>query len=57
MEYFQFILLENLPFYHKNMKQIFNPDAADLIRESFLVVFGLVLRFLELRKRKKNGSL
>jgi hypothetical protein len=37
------------------MKQIFNPDAADLIRESILIVFGLVLRFLELKKRKKNG--
>lgn len=39
------------------MKQIFNPDTTDLIRESFLIVFGLVLRFLELRKRKKNGSI
>lgn len=39
------------------MKQIFNPDAADLIRESILVLFGLVLRFLELRKKNKNGSL
>jgi hypothetical protein len=37
-------------------QQIFNPDTADLIRESILVLFGLILRFLELKKRKKNGS-
>lgn len=33
--------------------ELINPDKADLIRESIIVIFGLIIRFFELRKRKK----
>ena len=35
-------------------QEIINPDKADLIRESIIVIFGLIIRFFELRKRKKG---
>jgi hypothetical protein len=36
------------------MENFLNPDKADLIRETILVLFGIVLRWIELRKLKKN---
>jgi len=35
-------------------KEILNPDTADLIRETLIIIFGLVVRFFELRKRKNK---
>jgi hypothetical protein len=41
------------------MQNLFNPDKADLIREAIIVITGFVIRWLELRKLKKqkNGQL
>lgn len=36
------------------MSEFFNPDKADLIRETILILFGLIARWLELRKIKNN---
>jgi hypothetical protein len=36
------------------MKELFNPDKADLIRETIIIVFGLIARWIELRKFKKK---
>ena len=36
------------------MENFLNPDKADLIRETILVLFGIVLRWIELRKLKKK---
>ena len=38
------------------MENFFNPDKADLIRETILVLFGLIARFIELRKIKKKNN-
>jgi hypothetical protein len=38
------------------MENFLNPDKADLIRETFLVLFGIVLRWIELRKLKKKEN-
>ena len=38
------------------MNEFFNPDKADLIRETILILFGLIARFIELRKIKKNNN-
>jgi hypothetical protein len=38
------------------MSEFFNPDKADLIRETILILFGLIARFIELRKIKKNNN-
>lgn len=35
-------------------QELINPSTADLIRETIIVVFGLVIRFFELRKRNKK---
>jgi len=35
------------------MQEFLNPDKHDLIRETFLVIFGLVIRWIEIRKMKK----
>jgi hypothetical protein len=35
-------------------KEILNPDTADLIRETLIVIVGLVVRFFELRNRKNK---
>jgi hypothetical protein len=32
------------------MKEIFNPDHYDLIRDAIIVIFGLFVRFFERRK-------
>ncbi len=38
------------------MEKILQPDQWDLIRETAIIVVGFVIRFFELRKRKKNDS-
>jgi hypothetical protein len=38
------------------MSEFFNPDKADLIRETILILFGLIARFIELRKIKKKNN-
>jgi len=38
------------------MQEFLNPDKADLIRETILVLFGIVLRWIELRKLKKKQN-
>ena len=36
------------------MEQIFNPDQHDLIRETIIIIFGLIARWIELRKFKSK---
>ena len=36
--------------------EILNPDKADLIRETIIVIVGLVFRFFELRKKRRNND-
>lgn len=36
------------------MQEFFNPDKHDLIRETIIVIFGLIARWIELRKLKKK---
>jgi hypothetical protein len=38
------------------MQDIFNPDKHDLIRESIMVIFGLIARWIELRKYKGKDN-
>jgi hypothetical protein len=38
------------------MQNLFNPDKADLIREAIIVITGFVIRWLELRKLKKQKN-
>lgn len=38
------------------MENFLNPDKADLIRETILVLFGIIFRWIELRKIKKNTN-
>lgn len=38
------------------MENFLNPDKADLIRETILILFGLIARFIELRKIKKKKN-
>lgn len=38
------------------MQELLNPDKHDLIRETFLVIFGLVIRWIEIRKMKKENK-
>ena len=38
------------------MQEFLNPDKHDLIRETFLVIFGLVIRWIEIRKMKKAAK-
>jgi hypothetical protein len=38
------------------MENFFNPDKADLIREAIIVITGFVIRWLELRKLKKQKN-
>lgn len=37
-------------------QELINPSTADLIRETIIVVFGLVIRFFELKKRKEKDA-
>lgn len=36
------------------MSEFLNPDKADLIRETILILFGIIARWFELRKIKNN---
>lgn len=38
------------------MEKILQPDQWDLIREAAIVVVGFVIRFFELRRRKKSDD-
>lgn len=38
------------------MQELFNPDQHDLIRETIIVIFGLIARYIELRKLKKKDN-
>jgi len=38
------------------MQEFFNPDKADLIRETIMVLIGLFTRWLELRKYKNRND-
>jgi hypothetical protein len=37
------------------MENLLNPDRADLIRETILILFGIIARYFELRKIKKHN--
>jgi hypothetical protein len=36
------------------MEEILNPDKNDLIRETIIILIGLISRWFTLRKLKKN---
>ena len=38
------------------MQELFNPDKHDLIRETIMVIFGLIARWIELRKYKRKDN-
>jgi hypothetical protein len=38
------------------MENFLNPDKADLIRETLMVLFGLFARWIELRKYKNRND-
>lgn len=38
------------------MQDIFNPDKHDLIRETIMVIFGLIARWIELKKYKRKDD-
>lgn len=38
------------------MQELFNPDKHDLIRETIIVIFGLIARWIELHKLKKKDN-
>ena len=38
------------------MENFLNPDKADLIRETILVLFGIIFRWIELRKLKNKQN-
>jgi hypothetical protein len=38
------------------MENFLNPDKADLIRETILILFGIIARWIELRKLKKQNN-
>lgn len=38
------------------MQNLFDPDKSDLIREAIIVISGLIMRWLELRKIKKQKN-
>lgn len=38
------------------MTELFNPDKHDLIRETIIVLIGLITRWIELRKLKKKND-
>jgi hypothetical protein len=38
------------------MENFLNPDKADLIRETILVLFGIIFRWIELRKLKRKNN-
>jgi hypothetical protein len=38
------------------MQEFFNPDKADLLRETIIILFGLAHRWFTLRKMKKQAA-
>jgi hypothetical protein len=38
------------------MTEFFNPDKADLLRETIMILVGLFARWYELRKIKKQNN-
>lgn len=38
------------------MQELINPDKHDIIRETIIVLFGLIARWIELRKIKKKQN-
>jgi hypothetical protein len=38
------------------MQNLLHPDKVDLIRETIIVLFGILARWLELRKLKKQKN-
>lgn len=38
------------------MENLFNPDKHDLIRETIMVIIGLIARWIELRKYKRKDD-
>lgn len=36
------------------MHQLINPDQYDLIRETILILFGIIARWIEIRKIKRK---
>ena len=36
------------------MQNLLHPDKIDLIRETIIVLFGIIARWIELRKLKKQ---
>lgn len=38
------------------MTEFFNPDKADLLRETIMILIGLFTRWYELRKYKKENN-
>jgi len=38
------------------MENFLNPDKADLIRETILVLFGIIFRWIELKKLKNKKN-
>lgn len=38
------------------MEKILQPDQWDLIREAAIVVVGFIIRFFELRKKRKSDD-
>ena len=51
------ILAQNyLQFNNKIMQHILNPDKIDLIRETIIILFGVLARWYELRKIKRKAN-
>lgn len=38
------------------MQEVLTPNNADLIREIGIIIIGLIIRFLEKRKDRKNAK-
>ena len=38
------------------MQNLLQPDHDDLIRETILILFGIIARWIELRKLKKQNN-
>jgi len=38
------------------MMELTQPDNADLFRETIIVIIGLIIRWIEKRKLKRNGE-
>lgn len=38
------------------MQNLLHPDHGDLLRETILILFGIIARWIELRKLKKKNN-